>query len=161
MTPNRSRWGLLVAETGRKPFATYDLTPFGFPDERLRPPASLGELEKRAFLDLIARVPAGQFRESDLSLVCRWCELTVVAERAGAELSAGNLVTDDGKVSPWVNIHEKAVKGLTSLALRLRLGPQSRADKAPKTLPTASMSYYDRMSFEEGKRDGDGEGKRD
>jgi hypothetical protein len=92
--------------------ATYDLTPFGFPDERLRPPASLGDLEKRAFLDLIDRVPAGQFRESDLPLICRWCELTVVAERAAAEMSAGNLVTDDDRPSPWFSIHERATKSL-------------------------------------------------
>jgi hypothetical protein len=136
--------------------ATYDLTPFGFPDERLRPPASLGDLEKRAFLDLIDRVPAGQFRESDLPLICRWCELTVVAERAAAEMSAGNLVTDDDRPSPWFSIHERATKSLVALAMRLRLSPQARADKAPKSLP-ASTSYYDRMSFEEGNRDDEAE----
>jgi hypothetical protein len=134
-------------------YITYDVAPFGTPDERLKPPPGLGDREKGAFVDLISRVPAGQFRESDLPLVCRWAELTVLAERAAAEMAAGSLVTDTGKVSPWVTIHEKAVKGLTLLALRLRLGPQSRADKAPKTLPAGSMSYYERVALMEGRRD--------
>src|SRR5262245_16618063 len=143
-----------MAETGRKPFATYDINPFGLPDERLRPPASLGTLEKQVFVDLITRCPAGQFRESDLPLLCRWAEATVLAERAAAEMAAGSLVTADGRVSPWVSIHERATKSLIALALRLRLGPQSRADKAPKTLPAASLSYYERMMLElEGTRD--------
>jgi hypothetical protein len=39
--------GLVMAETGRKPYASYDVAPF--PNERLKPPASLGELERRPF----------------------------------------------------------------------------------------------------------------
>ena len=143
-----------MAGTGRKPFATYDVQPFGV-WERLKPPGSLGEPERRAFLDLICSVPAGQFRESDLPLLCRWAEATVQAEVAASELQASGMVTADGRVSPWFSIHQQATKSLTMLALRLRLGPQSRADKAPKTLP-GPVSYYDRKMLEDGRDDQQG-----
>jgi hypothetical protein len=42
-----------MAGTGRKPFETTDVVPFGAGNERLRPPPSLREPEKQAFLDLV------------------------------------------------------------------------------------------------------------
>jgi hypothetical protein len=142
-----------MAGTGRKPFATYDVQPFG-EWERLKPPAGLGELEKKAFFDLISSVPSGQFQQSDLPLICRWAELTVLAEQAAGELAAAGPVTADGRVSPWFSVHERATKSLVALALRLRLGPQSRANKAPKVL-VGELSYYDRMRLEQDDDDND------
>jgi hypothetical protein len=144
-----------MPHTGRQSYATIDVTPFG-PEGRPRPPKSLGELEKRAFLDLISKVPAGQFRASDISLICRWAEVTVMAEQAAGELAAGGMVTADGKVSPWFAIHERCTKSLVALALRLRLSPQARADKAPKTLP-GPVSYYDLKQLEDGPDGGEAE----
>ena len=141
-----------MAGTGRKPFETTDVVPFGAGNERLRPPPSLREPEKQAFLDLVTTTDPKQFRPSDLPLLCRWAELTVMAEQAAGELQAGGMVTADGRVSPWFTIHQQATKGLTGLALRLRLGPQSRTPKAPKTKP-AAVSYYDRMTLEGVSRD--------
>ena len=141
--------------TGRKPYVTHDVTPFGLPDERLKPPDHLGPLEKRVFFHLITHAPAGQFREVDLSLVCRWCELSAVADRAAAELATGNLVTEDGRPTPWLSVHERAVKGLVALSLRLQLAPQSRASKAPKTSPAGTLSYYEQMALEGDDGDGD------
>jgi phage terminase small subunit len=114
----------------------------------------MGTAEKKVFVALVAAVPATQFMAADLSLICRWCEWTVAAERAAAHIAAEGEVTNDGKLSPWVAIREKATKALTGLALRLRLGPQSRAFKAPKRTVT-SLSYYDRQSLEG--NDGQGE----
>src|SRR6516164_8003109 len=71
-----------MAGTGRKPYATVDITPFDVPVERLQPPPHLGPAATRVFRDLVARVPAGQFKPSDISLVCRWAEWTAVADRA-------------------------------------------------------------------------------
>ena len=51
-----------------------------------------------------------------------------------------------GERSPWLSVHQQAVKGQAMLALRLRLGPQSRASKAPKTLPSR-MSVYEKMDL--------------
>jgi hypothetical protein len=127
---------------GRKSFAQIDINSWG---ERLEPPESLCPLERRVFVDLISACPLQQFQPCDLSFLCRWCELEVMAQTAAAELHR-SMVTVDGKVSPWVSIHAQAVKGQGLLALRLRLGPQSRANRAPKT-QAAPMSYYERASL--------------
>jgi hypothetical protein len=142
-----------MAQTGRKPHDTLDIVPFGAETRRLRPPDSLGDAEKRAFIDLVTTVDARQFRASDLGLLCRWAELTVLAERAAFELAQPDgTVSPDGKLSPWFTVHASAVKALSGLALRLRLGPQSRAPRQPKTTITA-VSYYDRQRLLEGRRD--------
>jgi phage terminase small subunit len=135
--------------TGRKPYSTVDIFPFDQPVERLKPPDHLGPAATRIFRDLVARVPAGQFKPSDLSLVCRWCEWTAIADRAAAEMATNDLVTPDGRPSPWIAIAERASKQLVALSLRLRLGPQSRVSKAPKTEAPGQQSYYERMVAEE------------
>ena len=141
--------------TGRKPFTTIDVSPFDMPVERLEAPPHLGPAATRIFRDLVLRVPAGQFKPSDLSLVCRWAEWTAVADRAAAEMATSDLVTADGRPSPWIAIAERASKQLVALSLRLRLGPQSRASKAPKTEAPGQQSYYERMAAEDNE-DGDG-----
>jgi len=143
-----------MAGTGRKPYVTHDVTPFDASDDRLKPPDSLGPAEKRVFWSLTTQVPAAQFQPADLPLICRWCELTVLADRAAAEMATGNLV-ENGLPSPWIAIHEKATKQLIALSLRLRLSPQSRMDKAPKTQAAKDLSYYDRMLLEGDDDDGD------
>ena len=61
----------------------------------------------------------------------------------------GGMVTADGKLSPCVSIHQSMTKTLNGLALRLLLGPRSRASKQSKK-EAAPMSYYDRMKMEPG-----------
>jgi phage terminase small subunit len=131
----------------RGSYQVSDVVPYGADSARLNPPASLGDAEKRAFADLILSCPRAQFVPSDVPLLARWAELTVMAETAAAELRTHGLVTGKGAVSPWFVIHRDATKELRSLAMRLRLGPQSRAFKAPKKRP-ATVSYYERMDLE-------------
>jgi hypothetical protein len=71
-----------------------------------------------------------------------------MAETAARELAAAGMVTAEGRPSPWFTIHREATKGLTALAMRLRLGPQSRARKAPKT-QVARLSAYELMALAE------------
>jgi hypothetical protein len=146
-----------MATTGRQPYETTDVLPYGAGTGRLRPPASLGEPEKRAFLDLVTTCPATQFQPSDLPLLVRWAELVAMAETAAGEMAAGGMVTD-GKISPWFGIHQQATKALSGLALRLRLGPQCRTRMAPKRV-AASLSYFDQMEIarveDEGEPDGE------
>ena len=143
---------------GRQPYATYDVHSFDTPNPRIRPPDSLSELEKRVFRALVSQCPADQFRKSDVGLLARWAELSVMAEQAACEMTMHGRVTPDGKVSPWLSIYTQAIKGLNGLALRLRLGPQSRASKAPKTLPR-ELSYYEEMQLAEAEgEDDDGDG---
>jgi phage terminase small subunit len=142
-----------VPAKGRQPYATYDVHSFDTPNPRIRPPDSLSELEKRVFRALVSACPADQFRRSDVGLLCRWCELSVMAEQAAFEMTTHGRVTSDGKSpSPWLSVYMQATKQLNGLALRLRLGPQSRVNKAPKTLPQ-EPSYYDLM--EDDDDDGD------
>jgi len=141
-----------MAAKGRSPYATYDVHSFDTPNPRIRPPDSLSELEKRVFRALVSACPADQFRKSDIGLLARWSELSVMAQEAAFEMTTHGRVTPDGKVSPWFSIYTQATKQLSGLALRLRLGPQSRVAKAPKTLPQ-EPSYYDLM--EDDDDDGD------
>jgi hypothetical protein len=131
---------------GRKPYETTELTSYGA-RRRLRPPDCLGELQKQAFIDLVASCPASQFRKCDVALLCRWAELTVIAEQAAFEMQQGGLVTDKGKPSPWFAIHRDTTRELRQLSQRLQIGPRGRTPKAPKTLP-GNLSYYERMALE-------------
>jgi hypothetical protein len=136
---------------GRTPFTVGDVQPYGTPNGRLKPPASLGEKERKVFLDLVSTTPSTQFLPADMPLLCRWCELTVLAEQAFGEFTAVGVV-QDGKESPWVSVYERAVRGLTMVGRQLRLGPGQRMFKAPKKV-AASLSYYDRLKLEEGDDD--------
>jgi len=134
-----------MARTGRKPYETAEVVPFGVESRRLQPPDCLGELQKRAFLDLVCSVPASQFRKCDVALLCRWSELTVIAEQAAFELQQGGMVVD-GKASPWFAIYRDATRELRLLSQRLQLGPRGRSPKAPKTKP-GTVSYYERAAL--------------
>jgi phage terminase small subunit len=147
-----------MAGKGRSPFATVDISPFDTPIPRIRPPDCLSDLEKKVFRDLVAACPAGQFRKSDVGLLSRWAELSVMAEQAAFEMTTHGRVTPDGKApSPWLSVYMQATKQLSGLALRLRLGPQSRANKAPKSLPR-ELSYYEQMELDDAEADDDGDG---
>ena len=54
----------------------------------------------------------------------------------------GGMVGTDGKPSAWVAIYQQALKNIALLALRLRIGPQARAPRAPK-VSTQRLSYYE------------------
>jgi phage terminase small subunit len=137
-----------MAKTGRKPYETSDVVAYmGSESRRLRPPAILGERERAVFLDLVTSTDPRQFRNSDVPLLARWSELVVMAETAAEHLRSEGMLTDKATPSPWLKIHEQATKGMAIMALRLRISPQARAPKAPKTVP-APTSYYDRMELE-------------
>src|SRR6516165_6468215 len=111
---------------GRPSFTTTNVTPWYDQGRRLQPPEHLEPIEKQAFIDLTSRVPAGQFVEADLPFLVRWCELELQAQTAAEELRTHGMMTPMGERSPWLAVHAQAVKGQAMLALRLRLGPQSR-----------------------------------
>ena len=88
--------------TGRAPYTVTDIAPYGSGTRRLRPPASLSEPAKRAFLDLVAGCTTDHFRPADIPLMCRWAELAVMCEAASVELEASTMLDSDGKPSPWL-----------------------------------------------------------
>jgi len=145
-----------MAGKGRSPYATFDTLPYGIPSQRLKPPDYLGDLEKQVFRTLVAQCPADQFRKSDTGLLARWAELSVMAEQAACEMTMHGRVTPDGRVSPWLRTYMQATKHLSGLALRLRISPQARANKAPKSLPR-ELSFYEEMQLAEAEGDDDGD----
>jgi hypothetical protein len=65
------------------------------------------------------------FQQSDLPLLCRYVEASILAERAAEQLREAPVV--DGKPSPWLVVQEKSLRTLTALSMRLRLSPQARS----------------------------------
>ena len=132
---------------GRRPFSSVEITGYAGATRRLSPPECLGELQRQVFIELVSSCPATQFRRGDVGLLCRWAELTVIAEQAAFEMQQGGLVTDKGRVSPWFSIPNAATRELRMLSQRLHLGPRSRTLKVAKT-QAAPMSYYEKMALE-------------
>jgi hypothetical protein len=133
---------------GRRPFGSVEITGYAGASRRLSPPECLGDLQKAAFIDLVSSAPASQFRPSDVGLLCRYAELTVMAEQAAFELQQQGMVTAKGRVSPWFAVHNAATRELRMLSQRLHLGPRSRTLKAVKTETGRAPSYYERMALE-------------
>ena len=90
----------------------------------VQPPASLSEPAKAVFLDLVASCDPEHFEDSDVTLLARYANAVVFTEQAEARLQAD---PDDTKA---LALWEKATRTMSGLALRLRLGPQSRREKA-------------------------------
>ena len=137
-----------MPRTGRQPYATTDVLPFGTGTRRLRPPDGLSDAAKAAFLDLVTTCPADQFQPPDMPLLCRWAELTAMCEAASVELQAAGMLAPAGVgYSPWLRVYLECTKALSNLALRLRIGPQSRMQKAPRR-QVGTISYFERMELE-------------
>jgi phage terminase small subunit len=129
-------------------YDTDDVLEFdGRATRRLRPPARLQDRAKAIFIEAVTGCDPKHFRSSDLHLLERYCEATALAEKAAVKLAEEGSVVD-GKVSPWFLVHQGAAKTASGLALRLRLGPQSRAPRAPKTEPATATSYYEQLELE-------------
>jgi hypothetical protein len=69
---------------------------------RLRPPLSLAEPEAKLFKQIIVNCARDHFRQSDLPLLCRYCEASILAERAAQQLREAPVV--GGKPSPWLPV---------------------------------------------------------
>ena len=124
-----------------------DITLFdGEGSKRLRPPQRLQGRAKAIFIDTVSGCDPRHFRSADLPLLERYAEACAMCEQAAEKLAAEGMVVDD-KVNPWFSVHASATKTVNGLALRLRLGPQSRAPRAPKTVP-APTSYYETLELE-------------
>ena len=87
-------------------------------------PADLGELERKAFLDIVLACKPSHFQPSDLPLLAAYCRAIVLERQASNALAVAGHVTEDGRVSPWMKVWEQANKAMLSLAHRLRLSPQ-------------------------------------
>ena len=125
---------------GRKSQAERDMEPLMHHAEPVpvQPPASLSEPAKAVFLDLVSTCDPEHFEASDVTLLGQYCEASALAARSASALQAG----DVSQLAIW----EKATRTMSGLALRLRLGPQSRREKA-KT-PQGPLTWDERFRLE-------------
>jgi phage terminase small subunit len=113
----------------------------------VRPPATLSAAAQPVFADLVASCEPDHFKAADVTLLGQYCEAAALAARSAAALQAG----DAGQLRIW----EKATQTMSGLALRLRLGPQARREKAKAPKP---RDWATRFALEQ---DHDGTSRRD
>jgi hypothetical protein len=108
----------------------------------VQPPASLSEAARAAFIAVVSSVAPEHFEQADATLLARYATATVLAEAAEATLQSDP--TNTKALALW----EKSTRTMSGLALRLRLGPQSRRERAK---PDRPLSWSERFRLE---RDG-------
>jgi hypothetical protein len=91
----------------------------------LEPPESLSEPARAVFVDLVASCDHAHFEPADLTLLCQYCEATALAEKAAFQLGG-----DTEPSAKWLSLWVQSTRTMSGLALRLRLGPQSRRERA-------------------------------
>jgi len=106
----------------------------------VQPPATLSDPARSVFLDLVASCDAEHFLDADVTLLARYANAVVFSEQAQARLQAN---PDDVKA---LTLWEKSTRAMSGLALRLRLGPQARREKA-KT-PRGPLTFDERFRLE-------------
>jgi phage terminase small subunit len=128
---------------GRKSAAERAMAPMMVAHEPVpvQPPPSLSEPARRVFLDLVSSVDPAHFQQSDVGLLCQYCEAQVMAERAAAELSKG----EGPPNTRWLAAWREGTRTMKDLALRLRLSPQSRREKAKVERP---LTWDERFRLE-------------
>jgi hypothetical protein len=90
------------------------VTGIGSRANRLRPPPTLSEAERTAFVEIVNSCDPKHFVRSDLPLLCRYAEASVLAERAAHELRQGAVI--GGRPSPWIAVQEKSVRAMVRTA---------------------------------------------
>jgi len=94
----------------------------------VQPPPTLSEAARAVFLDLVSSRDPEHFKQSDVTILAQYCGAASLAARSAAELQSGG---DHKTLLLW----DKATRTMSNLALRLRLGPQSRREKAKVECP--------------------------
>ena len=149
-----------MPQPGRKSAAALAITAAESRGTRLRPPPSLAEPEAKLFRQIIVNCAHDHFRPSDLPLLTRYCESSILAERAAVELRKSPVL--DGKPSAWLYVREKAVRDMVALSMRLRLSPQARSKGhalpgKPRTDPGGLGIGWWQLDGDSDGNDGDGD----
>ena len=128
-----------MKQRGRKSAASLTVAPIVTREPvPVQPPDTVSAPARRVFLDLVASVDPAHFEISDVGLLAQYCEAQVMAERAATELAKGDGPPDTRWPAAW----EKATRAMKDLALRLRLSPQSRREKAKIERPPTWDERY-------------------
>jgi phage terminase small subunit len=120
---------------------------------RIEPPAELGEgsIEREIFRQTVASVPPAHFQPEDLTLLAAYCRAAALERRASDELAARGIVGD--RASPWLAVYAEAVRAVSTLTVRLRLGPKARQPDRRAATPGTPPSYYDLQAMERAAHD--------
>jgi phage terminase small subunit len=112
---------------------------------RLEPSPELGEIEAAIFRKVVASVPQDHFSAEDNDLLAAYCRALALERRASEELAAAGIV--GSQASPWLAVYATAVRALSTLTVRLRLGPKARHPNNSRRLSksVSPPSYYDTM----------------
>jgi hypothetical protein len=137
----------------RKSAASLALMPL-VPDDgrrqRLKPPHDLVGKGRELWIALVAACPPEHFIESDAPLLRQYVCMIDLAEHAAGALQASGPITDDGQ--RWFSVHQRAVRSMAVLAMRLRLTPAARSTARDSGRRAASMgpvSYYEKMRLQQ------------
>src|SRR6266567_4473922 len=97
-------------------------------------PLDLSDRERAIFVDLVSSVDSAHFLPSDVPLIVAYASAVAQHERAVEALhEQGDVITSgkgEPRANPWLVVQEKAQRAMVALALRLRLSPQARREKA-------------------------------
>jgi len=96
----------------------------------VQPPATLSDPARKIFLELVASCDPAHFEDADVGILAQFCEAQALAERAAQELQK-----ESPPNSRWLAAWKEGTKTMKDLALRLRLSPQSRREKAKVKRP--------------------------
>jgi hypothetical protein len=105
----------MLQQRGRKPATNLALPRVDGAPSPLKPPSYLRNAERKLFKQLVAACDASHFVESDLPLLTSFVQATILAQHAARK---------PDQIAVW----EKATRMQATLATRLRLAPQARAD---------------------------------
>jgi hypothetical protein len=127
-----------MKQPGRKSVASRAIEPlFDHKPPSIPPPPTLSEPAREVFIALVSSCDPDHFQSADSSLLCQYSEAVALATRSAARLQEG----DAAALGVW----EKATRVMSGLALRLRLGPQSRRERAKAERP---LPWSDRFRLE-------------
>jgi hypothetical protein len=105
---------------------------------RLEPPPELGGVEAEIFRLTVNSVAATHFQAEDLPLLCAYARAAALERRAAEELQAGH-------ASPWLAVYGVAMRAVSTLSVRLRIGARSRSTNTRSPKPGLPPSAYDLM----------------
>jgi hypothetical protein len=117
----------------RRSFAAHLVPPLPLLGQRLDPPPSLPEAQRRVWVDVVMGMPPGHFRPTDALLLRHLCTATAKADELALMLETN---TDVARLAPLLDAHAKAVATMTSAGVKLRLW--TARNRAPTKVPQPS-----------------------
>jgi hypothetical protein len=123
-----------MAQRGRKSAASLAVVPVGMSIARLPPSAQLTSEQRRIWLETVNARPAEWFGPEQVPLLEGYCRHAAYAAALAGEINQcgpDGLQEDDGlkRLRALLDMHEKEVRAMSSLATRLRLTNQALYDE--------------------------------